>query len=155
MKINDLKFFLLIIFSLNLHSVEFLTIEDDFKIEVFVSNIDTPRQIAESDAGNIFVGSRSGGTVSVIDANKNIRVIAEGLSNSTGVTYHNGDLYFSEVSSIWMIENIDETLSKSQEIPKKKLVTDNLPSDTWHGWKWIDFGPDNKLYVPVGAKGNP
>ena len=95
MKINDLKFFLLIIFSLNLHSVEFLTIEDDFKIEVFVSNIDTPRQIAESDAGNIFVGSRSGGTVSVIDANKNIRVIAEGLSNSTGVTYHNGDLYFS------------------------------------------------------------
>ena len=109
MKINDLKFFLLIIFSLNLHSVEFLTIEDDFKIEVFVSNIDTPRQIAESDAGNIFVGSRSGGTVSVIDANKNIRVIAEGLSNSTGVTYHNGDLYFSEVSSIWMIENIDET----------------------------------------------
>ena len=34
------------------------------------------------------------------------------------------------------------------------MITDNLPSDTWHGWKWIDFGPDNKLYVPVGAPCN-
>ena len=132
MKINNLKFYFFIIFSLNLHSVEFLKVEDGFKIEVFVSNIDTPRQIAESDAGNIFVGSRNSGTVSVIDTNKNIRVIAEGLSNSTGVTYHNGDLYFSEVSSIWMIPNIDETLIKIDEIPEKILVTNNLPSDTWH-----------------------
>ena len=39
-------------------------------------------------------------------------------------------------------------------MPNKVLVTNNLPSDTHHGWKWIDFGPDNKLYVPVGAPCN-
>ena len=131
-----------------------LKIEKGFKIEIFAENIDTPRQIAESDAGNIFVGSRSAGTISVIDSKGSMRVIAEGLSNSTGVTYHDNDLYFSEVNSIWKISNIDEKLLKSDSIFEKELVTDNLPSDTWHGWKWIGFGPDNKLYVPVGAPCN-
>ena len=99
-----------------------------------MDNIDTPRQIAESESGNIFVGSRNAGTISVIDSNKDVRVIAKGLSNSTGVTYHDGDLYFSEVSSIWKIPNIDEALLSSEQMPEKVLVTNNLPSDTWHGW---------------------
>ncbi len=159
----DYKFFLhllvLISLSLNANSnssniIENLKIEKGFSIEIFLENIDTPRQMAESDAGSIFVGSRSGGTIIAIDKSKNVRIIAKDLSNSTGVTYHNGDLYFSEVNSIWKIENVDETLSRSESIPEKKLVTNNLPSDTWHGWKWIDFGPDNMLYVPVGAPCN-
>ena len=157
------KFFLhlllIISFSLNIYSdsshiINNLEIEKGFSIEIFVEDIDTPRQIAESANGNIFVGSRSGGTISAIDSKKNIRVIAKGLSNSTGVTYHQGDLYFSEVDSIWKISNIDDVLLSSKEMPKKVLVTNNLPSDTWHGWKWIDFGPDGKLYVPVGAPCN-
>ena len=140
------KFFLhlliIISFSSNVSSdssklIENLEIEKGFSIEIFVDNIDTPRQIAESDSGNIFVGSRSAGTITVINKNKDIRVIAKGLSNSTGVTYHNGDLYFSEVNSIWKIPNIDEALSSSEQMPDKVLVTNNLPSDTWHGWKWI------------------
>jgi len=131
-----------------------LEIEDGFSIEIFVDEIDTPRQIAESDEGLIFVGSRSGGVIYAIDQNKNKRIIANNLSNSTGVTFHDGDLYFSEVDSIWKISNIDLALKEADEIPTKILVTNNLPSDTWHGWKWIDFGPDNMLYVPVGAPCN-
>ncbi len=131
-----------------------LKVDEGFSIEIFVDDIDTPRQIAESDAGNIFVGSRSGGIISAIDKNRNIRVIAKNLSNSTGVTYHQGDLYFSEVDKIWKISNIDSVLLDSSNMPEKELVTSNLPSDKWHGWKWIDFGPDGKLYVPVGAPCN-
>ena len=132
----DYKFFLhllvLISFSLNANSnssniIENLKIEKGFSIEIFLENIDTPRQMAESDAGSIFVGSRSGVTIIAIDKSKNVRIIAKDLSNSTGVTYHNGDLYFSEVNSIWKIENVDETLSRSESIPEK-LVTNNLPS---------------------------
>ena len=157
------KFFFLslvtFLFSTSIYSdsqkiIENLDIADGFVIEVFAENINTPRQIAESSAGNIFVGSRSGGVITAIDVNGEYRTIAEGLSNSTGVTYHNGDLYFSEVDSIWKIPDIDKALSTSKLMPKKVLVTNNLPSDTWHGWKWIDFGPDNKLYVPVGAPCN-
>ena len=120
MKKLNYKFFLhllvIISFSLNVSSdssklIENLKTEKGFSIEIFVENIDTPRQIAESDSGNIFVGSRNAGTISAISGNKDIRVIAKGLSNSTGVTYHNGDLYFSEVNSIWKIPNIDEKFS--------------------------------------------
>ena len=160
---SNYKFFsyIIVIFSIfhskNIYSdeiIDFLNAPNGFKIEIFVDGIDSPRQITESDSGNIFVGSRNGGKISVIDKNKDIRIVANGLSNSTGVTYHNGDLYFSEVNSIWKISNIDEVLNNSSDIPEKELVTNNLPSDTWHGWKWIDFGPDNKLYVPVGAPCN-
>ena len=163
MNTTNYKFFLYLFIALgslistNVFSqdlINSLQIKSGFIIEIFAENIDTPRQIAESDAGNIFVGSRNAGTISVIDKNKKIRIIASGLSNSTGVTYFNGDLYFSEVDKIWKIPNIDEALLSSEEYPKKVLVTDNLPSDKWHGWKWIDFGPDNKLYVPVGAPCN-
>ena len=93
--------YIFVIFSVflskNTHSIEIinsLNVPNGFKIEVFVDGIDTPRQIAESKSGNIFVGSRNAGTISVINSNKDIRVIAKGLSNSTGVTYHDGDLIF-------------------------------------------------------------
>ena len=39
-------------------------------------------------------------------------------------------------------------------MPKKILVTDNLPSDEWHGWKWIKHDYDGNLYVNVGAPCN-
>ena len=37
---------------------------------------------------------------------------------------------------------------------KRILVTNNLPSNPWHGWKWIDFGPDGYLYLAVGVPCN-
>ena len=157
------KFFSLIIITLSTYAfsnsstiLDALEIEEGFEISIFLDNIESPRQMTESDAGNIFVGSRTAGTITAIDTKNRKRVIASGLSNSTGVTYHDGDLYFSEVDKIWKIEDIDTKLkskTKSNQF-EKVLITDNLPSDTWHGWKWIDFGPDNKLYVPVGAPCN-
>ena len=157
------KFFSLIIITLSTYAfsnsstiLDALETEEGFEISIFLDNIESPRQMTESDAGNIFVGSRTAGTITAIDTKNRKRVIASGLSNSTGVTYHDGDLYFSEVDKIWKIEDIDTKLkskTKSNQF-EKVLITDNLPSDTWHGWKWIDFGPDNKLYVPVGAPCN-
>jgi len=34
------------------------------------------------------------------------------------------------------------------------VVTQKYPNDIWHGWKYIQFGPDGFLYVPVGAPCN-
>ncbi len=34
------------------------------------------------------------------------------------------------------------------------MVVDDLPTEKQHGWKFIAFGPDGKLYVPVGAPCN-
>jgi glucose/arabinose dehydrogenase len=34
------------------------------------------------------------------------------------------------------------------------VVRDDLPKDRHHGWRYIAFGPDGKLYVPIGAPCN-
>jgi glucose/arabinose dehydrogenase len=49
------------------------------------------------------------------------------------------------------MEGIENNL---QAPAKPKLVFDKLPSDVHHGWKFIRFGPDGKLYVPIGAPCN-
>ncbi len=33
-------------------------------------------------------------------------------------------------------------------------MKDDLPTDRSHGWKFIAFGPDGKLYIPIGAPCN-
>src|SRR6185295_1291500 len=38
--------------------------------------------------------------------------------------------------------------------PKPVVVSEAFPRDTHHGWKFIAFGPDGSLYVPVGAPCN-
>ena len=78
--------------------------------------------------------------------------IANDLQNPTGLLIHEGDLYFSEMDKIWRIKNIDMVGYKIQiELPKKEVYMDDLPSETWHGYKYIDFGPDGNLYIPVGV----
>jgi glucose/arabinose dehydrogenase len=82
-------------------------------------------------------------------------VIASGLNNSRGVALKNGDLYFSEVDKIWVIKNIEELLDENKDTELvKTLFNNDLPSESWHGGKWIMFGPDGQLYANVGAPCN-
>jgi glucose/arabinose dehydrogenase len=52
---------------------------------------------------------------------------------------------------VWRFDDIEAQFRKS---PKPVLVSDKFPTDTHHGWKFISFGPDGLLYVPVGAPCN-
>jgi glucose/arabinose dehydrogenase len=38
--------------------------------------------------------------------------------------------------------------------PAPAVVSESFPDRTHHGWKFIGFGPDGLLYVPVGAPCN-
>jgi glucose/arabinose dehydrogenase len=68
-----------------------------------------------------------------------------------GVAFHDGDLYVSAVSRILRLRDIEARLNKP---PRPEGVSQAYPGDTHHGWKFIAFGPDGKLYVPVGAPCN-
>jgi glucose/arabinose dehydrogenase len=78
-------------------------------------------------------------------------VLATGLNMPNGVAFKDGDLYIAEVSRISKIPGVESKLANP---PKPITVKDDYPTETHHGWKYIAFGPDGKLYVPVGAPCN-
>ncbi|GAB2677571.1 PQQ-dependent sugar dehydrogenase [Aliiglaciecola aliphaticivorans] len=134
-----------------------LILPDGFKIAVYAEDVTNARQMAMGKNGIIYVGSRSEGKVhAVIDTNQDgkadkVVVVADNLTMPTGIAYKDGDLYVAAVSEVLMYENIDEEYANS---PKGEVVISGLPTETHHGWKYIDFGPDGWLYVPVGAPCN-
>jgi glucose/arabinose dehydrogenase len=127
-----------------------------FKIDVF-ARVPNARSLALSPDGTLFVGNRGEDKVYAIqDINGDWKadkkyVIASGLTMPNGVAFKDGNLYVGERSKLWKFSNIESRLSNP---PTPELIYDDLPKDNHHGWKYIAFGPDGKLYVPVGAPCN-
>ena len=123
-----------------------------FKVWLYTDQVPNARELALGDRGTVFVGSREAGKVyAVTDGGKRVRVIASGLQMPVGVAFHNGDLYLSAVSRILRLPDIEAQLDHP---PAPQVLTDRLPDATHHGWRFIAFGPDGKLYVPIGAPCN-
>lgn len=128
-----------------------------FAISIFADGVENARSLALGSKGTVFVGNRTEDKVyALVDKNGDYKVdqkivIAEGLNMPNGVAFYKGDLYVAEVSKVWKYENIEENL---YQISKPILLRDDLPTDTHHGWKYIAVGPDEKLYVPIGAPCN-
>jgi len=113
--------------------------------------------MAMSPSGILFVGNRKGDKVyAVKDTDGDFKadkrwVIASGLNMPNGVAFKDGDLYVAEVNRILKFKDIENNLSNPGD---PEVVYDQYPTDAHHGWKYIAFGPDGKLYVPVGAACN-
>ncbi len=133
-----------------------LKLPPGFKIEVWAADVPNARSLAISDDGIVFVGTRQGKNVyALVDENADGKadskfVLAEGLDMPNGVAVKDGDLYVAEVSRILRFKDIANTLGN----PKFEPVFDAYPTEKHHGWKFIAFGPDGMLYVPVGAPCN-
>lgn len=126
-----------------------------FQIEL-LARVPNARQMALGDGNTLFVGTRNAGKVFALPLDRNFdagkrHVIAKGLNLPVGVAYKDGSLYVSAVSRILRFDNIEKRLTNP---PEPIVITDKLPQDRSHGWKFIGFGPDGWLYVPVGAPCN-
>jgi glucose/arabinose dehydrogenase len=127
-----------------------------FSISVY-AEVDNARSMALSPSGTLYVGNRNGDKVYAVkdtdgDGKADKRwVIASGLNMPNGVAFKDGDLYVAEVSRIHKFAGIEGKLDAPG---KSQIIYDQLPTETHHGWKYIAFGPDGKLYVPVGAPCN-
>lgn len=137
--------------------LELIKLPPGFKINLYAHNVPNARGMALGDSGTLFVGSMKAGNVYAITTNpndknhKNVSIIAKGLKLPVGVAYKEGALYVSEVNRILRYDNIEKQLNNP---PKPVIINATFPKETHHGWKFIAFGPDGLLYVPVGAPCN-
>lgn len=128
-----------------------------FSIALFSDQVPGARSMARSPKGILYVGTRGQGKVyALVDGNgdgraEEVYTVASGLNSPNGVAWKDGALYVAEISRIVRLDGIDGRL---KDPPKPVVVTDAYPKETHHGWKFIRFGPDGKLYVPVGAPCN-
>jgi glucose/arabinose dehydrogenase len=127
-----------------------------FQIAVYAV-VPNARSMCWGAKGTLFVGNRDEDKVyALVDNNNDGRadsqyIIAKGLNKPNGVAFRNGSLYVAEVSRIIRFDDIENKLSNP---PAPAVVFDKYPNKDHHGWKFIAFGPDDKLYVPVGAPCN-
>jgi glucose/arabinose dehydrogenase len=121
-----------------------------FVIEVYASNLDSARGLAFAPDGTLFVGSKSGSVYAVLP-DRRVLEVARGLNMPVGLDFHAGSLYVSSLDRIVRLDNIIDELESP---PRPVTLPLQLPKDRHHGWKFIKFGPDGRLYVPVGAPCN-
>lgn len=128
-----------------------------FRIELYATVPDA-RSMTLSDNGVLYVGTRrlEGKVYAVRDLDGDqtadeVEVIADGLNMPNGVAWRDGSLYVAEIHRVLRFESIDERIDTP---PEPVVLFDDFPTDRHHGWKFIAFGPDGRLYVPVGAPCN-
>lgn len=137
-----------------------LQLPKGFVIEVLIDEVPNARQMALSNSGTLFVGTRSKGSVYAIpnalgSTSKSepleVITIAKDLTLPSGLVMQGSDLLVGAVDRILRFSNVEKHLNP--EAPYQ-VVTDELPDKRHHGWKYLSIGPDGFLYVPVGAPCN-
>ncbi|MDH3284288.1 MAG: sorbosone dehydrogenase family protein [Acidobacteriota bacterium] len=137
--------------------LDLIRLPDGFSIESFAADVPGARSMTPGPKGILFVGSmRAGNVYAVVDRDGDRRAervvtIASGLNMPNGVAYREGSLYVAEVSRVLRYDGIAKRLD---DPPEPVVVIDSLPRERHHGWKFIRFSPDGRLYVPVGAPCN-
>ncbi|MEM7487006.1 MAG: sorbosone dehydrogenase family protein [Bacteroidota bacterium] len=137
--------------------IQNLNLPQGFKVSVFAEGIDGARSMAMGDEGTLFVGTRNEKTVYALQdldgdfKAEKVIVLDSTLEVPNGVAFNDGALYVAEVGRLLKYPNIEDNLSNLQ---KPEVIYDDYPTEFHHGWKYISFGPDGKLYVPVGAPCN-
>lgn len=129
-----------------------------FKISVF-AELPKPRSITICKPLNtIYIGSRHGTIHSLRDTNQDgvadeVLERTSGLNVPNGVACQDAQLYVGLQDRIvkWPVPAEFDTA-----LPLEPLldVKTDLPNEFLHGWRYIKFGPDRKLYVSIGSPCN-
>lgn len=137
--------------------LESISLPEGFEISLYSDRVPGARSIARGDEGTIFVSTRGEGRIyALTDRNGDytadvVNVIYRGGRMPNGIAFRDGDLYIADIGRILVLRNVESNLDNP---PEPEVLYEGLPTDRAHGWKYIDFGPDGMLYVPVGAPCN-
>lgn len=127
-----------------------------FSISLYADNVPGARSMALGADGTLFVGTRGDKVYALPSRDRGRRAgetitLASGLNTPNGVAFRDGALFVAEIARILRFDNIEARLRNP---PEPVVINSSFPADKHHGWKFIRFGPDGLLYVPVGAPCN-
>lgn len=127
-----------------------------FIFEVYADNVPNAREMAIGAKNTLFVGTSTDKVYAITGTpgsglKPSVRVIAKSLNVPNGVAFRDNALYVAEIHRILRYDDIETNL---EQLSPPKIVRDDLPKDRHHGMRYIAFGPDGKLYVPIGAPCN-
>lgn len=130
-----------------------ISLPPGFHIGYYAENVPNARSMTLSPDGTLFVGTRQGSLYAIRDTNQDyvadeVMTLAQNMNSPNGVAVRDGALYVAEIDRILRYDNIEASLPN---LPEPVVINDSYPSDGTHGWKFIAFGPDGRLYVPVGS----
>jgi glucose/arabinose dehydrogenase len=134
--------------------LETLKLPPGFAIEVYATGVTNARSLALGGPGIVYVSTRADNRVfAVVDRHhrhkgEKVYTIAQGLDVPNGIAYRGGNLYIAQIERLLRLDGIDKKLENP---PKPVVVNDALPKFAHHGWRYIKFGPDGWLYMPIGA----
>ena len=137
--------------------LDLIQLPPGFQINVYARGVSGARSMTRGSEGTLFVGSRGDGAVyAVLDRDgdqqaEEVLTLVTELNTPNGVAFRDGDLYVAETHRVWRYRDIESHLRSP---PQPELILDNLPKDRRHSWRFIAFGPEGWLYVPVGAPCN-
>jgi glucose/arabinose dehydrogenase len=133
--------------------IDRIKLPQGFTISVWADGIHNAREMAWGSKGTLFLGSRVAGNVyAVVDrgGRREVKVIAKGLTQPSGVAFRDGALYVAEIPRLLKFENIEANLDN----PPAPKVVYTYPPEAHHNWRYLAFGPDGKLYFNMGAPCN-
>ena len=135
--------------------IDKLKVPEGFKVELWATGLPGGRAMALSDDGKkVWVGTRALGRVYEVSdtgGKRAVRIVADKLTQPSGVAYKDGALYVFAIDKVLKYDGI---ASNPNVQPQDLTAKFNLPPQQHHNWKYVAFGPDNKLYVPFGAPCN-
>lgn len=134
-------------------AIEDIELPAGFEIEEYAS-VRNARSLALGDEGTVFVSTRSGRSVyAVVEDGEGTQTIEllSGLNSPNGIAFFEGDLYVAEIERVTRYVDIESRLN---EVPEAEVLDIELPSKKHHGWRYIGFGPDAKLYISIGMPCN-
>ncbi|MDQ3548286.1 MAG: hypothetical protein M3439_05630, partial [Chloroflexota bacterium] len=126
---------------------QMLTVPAGFTISIYAEDLGAARIMALDEDGVPYVTDQTGRVLRLRDADGDgvadgAETVLDGLNNPHGITFHEGELFVAEETSVIRATDDDGDGTFETVTP----IVDDLP-EGGHSTRTIRFGPDSMLYV--------
>ena len=151
-----------------------LQVPAGLQISVYADGVVGARSMTKTSTDLVFVSSRDKGFIYALYPQPDLsqaalQVVSSSYPGANGIAWWQGDLYIADTNNIYVarqalqqIQKLSGNSLKSIELQFERLpilfpshpADKRYPTGTVHGWKYIRFDSQGRLYVSVGAPCN-